>query len=62
MTGKYLEKIPEDSRIGKSPFGKGFSYDPHMGTEEKRTKFNEKIIKLKEVAEKIGCTLPRSNN
>ena len=36
---------------------KGFSYDPHMGTEEKKVKFNEKIKKLKEVSAKLGCTL-----
>ena len=59
LTGKYVEKIPEDSRVGRNPAMKGFSYDPHMGTEEKRGKFNEKIKKLKEVAAKLGCSLPQ---
>lgn len=57
LSGKYVEKIPEDSRAGRNILAKAFSYDPHMGTEEKRVKFNEKIKKLKEVAEKLGFSL-----
>ncbi len=57
LTGKYVEEIPKDSRIGKNPIWKWFGYDPHMGTEEKRVNFNEKIKRLKEYAEKLGCSL-----
>ena len=57
LTGKYVEEIPKESRVGRNPMSKGFCYDPHMGTEEKRVKFNQKITKLKEVAEKLGCSM-----
>lgn len=59
LTGKYVEEIPNDSRVGKNPMSKWFFYDPHMGSEEKKTKFNEMIAKLKDVAAKIGCSLPQ---
>jgi voltage-dependent potassium channel beta subunit len=57
LTGKYVEEIPKDSRVGKIPMAKGFSYDPHMGTEEKRVKFNEKILKLKDLAKSLDCSI-----
>ena len=57
LTGKYVEDIPKESRVGKNPMSKWFCYDPHMGTEEKRVSFNLKIKKLKEFSEKLGCSL-----
>ena len=59
LSGKYLDGIPEDSRAALLPMAKSFSYDPYMGTEEKKARTIAILKGLKEVADSLGCSLPQ---
>jgi len=57
LSGKYIDEIPNDSRVGKHPVLKDMYYTPHMGTEEKK-KATVGILKgLKEFCKELGCTM-----
>jgi voltage-dependent potassium channel beta subunit len=53
LTGKYLNEVPEGTRVAKMDFMKQLY-------EKEKDNFNPKILKLKELAEKkLNCTLPQ---
>ena len=53
LTGKYLNEVPEGTRVAKMDFMKKLY-------EKEKDNFNPKILKLKEIAEKkLNCTLPQ---
>lgn len=57
LSGKYIDGIPKDSRVEDHPHGKGWFYDPYMGTEEKKNRTVKILKELKGVADGLGCSL-----
>ena len=58
LSGKYLDNIPEGTRLS-DPMMKRFFWDPYMGPNgEKKDQVNAMIKELKEIAAGFGTTLP----
>ena len=56
LTGKYLDGIPEDSRVKTLKWGKLFVYDRYM-SEDKKEKTVKRLNALKVVADKLNVNM-----
>jgi len=56
LTGKYLDGIPEDSRISTMPFVGKFTHDRYL-TEEKKANTVKCLNKMKVIADELGCNM-----
>jgi len=54
LTGKYINETPKGSRLDAFSEGARFHYGQYMG---KKKEYDGKLLKLKEIADKLGCSL-----
>lgn len=56
LTGKYLNGIPEDSRVKTMFFGKSFVWDRYM-SEDKKDNTVKCLNELQKIADELKCNL-----
>ncbi len=54
LTGKYINEVPKGSRLDAMAQGAKTHYNQYMNS---KATWDEKLLKLKDIAEKLGCTL-----